>query len=467
MSKESRLVKNTIIYAIGNISSKVLAYIMVMVYSHYIMPADLGYYDVVISTLSLLVPVIMLEIHEGVYRLMIGNNKYATEDIVGTSLKVLLATTFISEFMLVLFSTFFWIEMLGIIIFYSASYILYVYFITIIRGYSENKFYAALGVVNSLITLLVELVGIVFLKQGIAAMFFAMGVANYICILIAIIRKKRIVHSLSTKINKPLLKEILNYSIPLIPTTVCWWVVDASDRYIILFNLGSEYNGIYAMATKFPTLITALTSIFYLAWQESAIKEYSSHNRDLFFTTVFKKYHCLLLSACLCCIPVIKVLITMFMSVEYSTAWMYTGPLFLSTAYMSLSAFLGLGYQISKETRKSTFTSVVAAVINLTINILLVKSIGLYAASISTFIAYFTLFVIRIKDTKKYFTIHYEIKKMGALLLLCIAIIFTTFLIDSSAILISETCLCIILAAALNKDLILPIIYKAKGIAGN
>ena len=134
MSKESRLVKNTIIYAIGNISSKVLAYIMVMVYSHYIMPADLGYYDVVMSTLSLLVPVIMLEIHEGVYRLMIGNNKYATEDIVGTSLKVLLATTLISEFMLILFSIFIRIEMLGIIIFYSASYILYVYFSTSIRG---------------------------------------------------------------------------------------------------------------------------------------------------------------------------------------------------------------------------------------------------------------------------------------------------------------------------------------------
>ena len=83
--------------------------------------------------------------------------------------------------------------------------------------------------------------------------------------------------------------------------------------YIILFNLGSEFNGIYAMSTKFPTLITAVTSIFYLAWQESAIKEYDSTNRDSFFTNVFRKYHCLLLSVCMCCIPSIKVIIKMFL----------------------------------------------------------------------------------------------------------------------------------------------------------
>lgn len=464
MSKESRLVKNTIIYAIGNISSKVLAYIMVMVYSHYIQPSDLGYYDVVISTISLLVPVIMLELHEGVYRLMIGNSKYSNEDVVGTSLIILLIASIVSESLLILFSLCFSVKLIGVISFYSFSYILYVYFITVIRGYSENKFYASLGVLNSFITLIVELIGVVILKQGIAAMFFAMGMANCICVLVVLIHKNNIFCCLSRKINKSLLSEILRYSIPLIPTTICWWIVDASDRYIILFNLGSEFNGIYAMSTKFPTLITAVTSIFYLAWQESAIKEYDSTNRDAFFTNVFRKYHCLLLSVCMCCIPSIKVIIKMFLSSEYTTSWMYTGPLFMATAYMAMSSFLGLGYQISKETKKSTTTSIVAALINATFNLLFIKLIGLYAASISTFVAYFILFLIRIKDTRKYFVINYAVGEMIILPILCLGLIATTFFVDSILFLVIETLCCVVVSAILNRRLLMPIFIKTKGI---
>lgn len=462
MGRESKLVKNTIIYAIGNMSSKVLAYIMVMIYSHYISPSDLGYYDIVMSTVSLLLPVITLEIHEGVYRLMVGESRYNNDEIVGTCIRFLTCTSLISALILIIAASVIDIRLLPLILLYLLSYVFYGYMQIVVRGCYENKFYAFLGILNSVITLVCQFIGIVLLRKGIAALFFALSISNIICIIVILVRFNFIIKSVSKPFNRALLREVLFFSIPLIPTTICWWIVNACDRYIILYGLGTEYNGIYAIATKFPTLITTITSFFYLAWQESALREYESEHRDEFFSSVFQKYHRILISACICCIPAVRVVIELFMASSYSDAWKYTGTLLLSTVYMALSSFLGLGYQISKETSMSTITSIIAAAVNVVINFAFIKVIGLQAASISTLVSYFVMFVIRVKQTKKYFKIDYKVKELVLGALSCIFLIGTTFVFDSIYLILMESVLCVVVACLINRDLIKSVVKKVK-----
>jgi O-antigen/teichoic acid export membrane protein len=61
-----------------------------------------------------------------------------------------------------------------------------------------------------------------------------------------------------------------------------WWLITASDRYVILFVCGSSANGIYAVSNKIPSIITVFTGVFFQAWQISAIQEAKS--RDQTFT---------------------------------------------------------------------------------------------------------------------------------------------------------------------------------------
>lgn len=454
MSKESKLVKNTIIYACGNMSSKVLAYVMVMIYSHYISPSELGYYDLVMTTVSLFLPIITFEIHEGVYRLIIGMSQYSRDEIIGTSIRFLAVSTSLSAIILIAFSYFINIRLLPLIMFYLISNVFYGYLQIVVRGCSENKFYALLGVLNSIITLVSEFIAVVLLKKGIAALFFSLGLANAICILLILFKFNFITKAFTIRFNRMLLKELLYFSIPLIPTTICWWVVNACDRYIIMYGLGTEYNGIYAISTKFPTIVTTISSVFYLAWQESALKEYDSEHRDAFFSDVFHKYHRILISVCMCGIPAVRVVIELFMSSSYSQAWKFTGPLFLSTVYMALSSFLGLGYQISKETGLSTVTSVIAAIVNVAINVIFIKPLGLYAASISTLLSYFIMFVIRVKQTKKYFTIDYRVTDLVVGPVFCVLLMVTVFLTESIKMVIVESIICVLLACFINIDLI-------------
>ena len=75
MSQSRKLIKNTLVYAIGNIGSKVLAYVMVLVYSHFITADDLGYYDLILTTIAMIQPIIIFQISDGVYRFVITSDE--------------------------------------------------------------------------------------------------------------------------------------------------------------------------------------------------------------------------------------------------------------------------------------------------------------------------------------------------------------------------------------------------------
>ena len=72
MSRERDILKNTAIYAIGNFGSKILVYVIVLIYTHYITPNELGYYDIILVTISLVLPIAMCSLDEGIYRWLIG-----------------------------------------------------------------------------------------------------------------------------------------------------------------------------------------------------------------------------------------------------------------------------------------------------------------------------------------------------------------------------------------------------------
>ena len=76
--------------------------------------------------------------------------------------------------------------------------------------------------------------------------------------------------------DRKLLKEMMKYSIPLIPSEIGHWVISVSDRLIITFFLGSSFNGLYAISAKFPTLIVSIYNLFNMSWQETV----SLHIKD-------------------------------------------------------------------------------------------------------------------------------------------------------------------------------------------
>ncbi len=406
MDRNKALLNRSVLYAVGNLGSKALAYVMAMIYSYYMSPKEMGIYDVILSTIGLLQPIVFFQINDAVYRQIVEKQGCNHKKYVCTGMWFLYFTSAVSMGLYFLATMWFpipnrvWVLMLFI------STIYYVYMQDVVRGMLQNKLYACIGVLNSLLMLSIEVVGLIILRKGIVALIASKTVANIVCICIMVYKQSTLFRSGMKRLDFSILKILLRYSTPLVPNAVSWWIVNSSDRYIILSSLGPVANGIYSMSNKFPTVLAMITSVFTLAWQETAIREYDTHNRDAFFSEVFQKYYRILFTLCICAIPATRIVVELFVSTQYQQAWRYTGCLFIAATFSALCSFLGLGYQISKETARSFRSTVFSAVLNILTNILLIKIVGLYAACISTLLSYFFLFCIRIVHTKRYFKLN-------------------------------------------------------------
>ncbi len=459
MDRKEKLFKNTIAYTIGNFGTKILAYVLVLVYTHFIPSKELGYYDLIITTVSLFTPIILLMFDDGVYRWLIDANEKDKGLIIATCLRTITSMTIFSIAVLLLVNNFYPIKYIASIIVFLSSSMIYNLFLNSVRGLGNSFLYATSGIVNSVTLLVLELIGLTVFDLGVEALLVSKGISNVITIVFIYFKQKEFKGVLKSPFNKTLAKDILKYSAPLIPNNICWWIVNSSDRYIILFFLGASFNGIYSISNKFPTIVTTISSIFYFSFQEAMIKEFDAQDRDEFYSNIFKKYYILLFSLIICGIPATKIVVELFTGVEYHSAWMYSGFLYLSTVYSALSGLLGIGYQISKETKRSVLSTVGASFINIFINICAISFLGLHAASLSTFIAYFYLLIIRLKHTKKYFKLKIEWRQFILLNLLSLVMIVITY-ITSIHVCIALTVLAVFMLVYLNKEIVLSIIDK-------
>lgn len=441
MNRGRRIINNTIIYSAGNFGSRILAYVMVLVYTHYVNAPELGYYDLILTSISLIQPIVLLALDEGIYRWLVGSEKKDDYAAASTCFKTIGVTTSLAGLLVILVGLRFQIRNPFLITLFLLSNSVYQMAISAVRGLARSKLYAFCGIINTLLVLTFEIVGLVFLSMGIEALLISKIMSNFFVIILIYYKEPLFQRIISVPYNPLIAKELIHYSTPLIPNQVSWWIVNFSDRYIIRAAMGTVANGVYSVSSKFPTIITSISGIIYFSVQEVIIKEYSREDRDSFFSSVFRSYYRALFSLICVFMPATNIAIKLLVGETYTNAWMYTGFLYLSTVFSSLSSLLGIGYQVSRETSRSVLSTLAAGVVNVIINIVLIKNIGLHAASFSTLMAYLVLFIIRVIHTKRYFTLDIDWMTFAMLLSESIVIMSISYIgnvvVNTSLVLIA------------------------------
>lgn len=168
-----------------------------------------------------------------------------------------------------------------------------------------------------------------------------------------------------SEINKSIMALMLKYSIPLIPNSIMWWLINASSRFFISYFLGITTNGLFAVASKIPALVTIMSQIFSQAWQLSAIEEFDNKNNDKFYSSVFKHLSSVMYLGSLLLIIVLKPLFYYLFSVDFFEAWKVVPFLLVGAVFSAFSGFIGATYVASKQTSGVFKTSVVGGGISI------------------------------------------------------------------------------------------------------
>lgn len=426
MNKYNKLAQNTTIFFIANFGSKILTFLLVRFYTEFLTTNEYGTVDLLNTTASMAYPIATMCITEAVLR-------FSIDDIANRG-KILtngLLFTLLGNFAFVLTAPIFasidvFAENVAWIYFLTLSNSLYTIVSHFSRGIGKTKLFAAAGVIHTVLQLGLNILLLVVCSLGIKGYLIAAVLANVLsCVYVFVAGKLH--QYILRQIDKKYLKTMLVYSIPLIPNSIFWWIMQSADRYVIVYMLSSAENGLYAVANKIPTLITTISSIFFQAWQLSAVEEAQSDRKNQFYTNVFQALSMILLLATSFIMVILRPLYYVLTEESYRIGWTCTPFLLCAMVYSCYSSFLGTNYMAMKKTKAVFLTTVLGAVLNIGLNILLIPIMGIEGAALATFAAYFVTWVSRIIGTRHFVEIRYPFVTfwLPSILTLCQAILLT------------------------------------------
>lgn len=420
-SRSRKFINDLGIYAIGNIGAKAVTFLLVPFYTFFITePSKFGYYDICLNVALALGPLLSLQLNEGAFRMLIGTtDRTEQRSIIAYTYSTLFRNAMIVIFVGIILSWFASIQYIIYIVAYTVTQATYDTSIQILRGLGRTGLFMRVNIYNAVSLALISVLTVALIGMGIPGIFIANISARLIMTVLILFKLNIGLPTLiSTRTSQSLRHELLRYSLPLLPTVMLWWVLNSNSLFFIKHYLGLEENGQYAVLTKFSFLLFTIATIFYQTWQQNALEQYNSPDRDSFFSKIFNSYLYIFCGLTTVAPFIIRLSYPLIISTEYqpSSAYMYCNSIFVMTCAMA--NFFELGYQCSKNTRRLLPSILLATLLNLTGNYLLIPFWGLYGVIASGTITYIIALIYRVIDTRKYMTITFDKRNIKVLLAL-------------------------------------------------
>ena len=201
-------------------------------------------------------------------------------------------------------------------------------------------------------------------------------------------------------IDKALLKVLVKFGLPLIPTSLLAWVFESMDR--IAMRQWSDFTqiGLYSGAFKIVTVLQLFSSAFNTFWAPTVYRWYETNvEKDLFHkvsTVLFG-----MMSICFAFIVLFRNIIIMLLSKSYAGSAVLVPFLIYIPIMYTTSETTGMGIGFTRKTSYSIIVSGVSAGINFIGNYLLVPKYGALGACISTAVSYMVFFWVKTMISRK------------------------------------------------------------------
>lgn len=416
MDRNKELIRNTVILGAGTLIPKVFSLVILPILTTYLTTVEYGNFDLVNSIVSFVVPIITLQIQQAAFRYLVAAKTDLDKDrLVTTSIVYILGISVLCAplvFFIFRICNLDWKVSL-IICFLVLGESLYMLTGQMLRGIGQNIAYSVGIVSYSIVNLVTVVLFVYVLRLGLLGVILSNALSYVASAVIMLVRTLQKVHFQINAVSAPELKRMLKFSAPIVPSSISLWIVNLSDRLLVVHYLGAGINGIYSVATKVPNLYSMAYSIFNLAWTETAARVADDEDDPgKYYGELFGKMYRFLVGIMLIVIACTPAFYRILVNAQFYQAYPQTAVLYYGVFFNSFVAFYAGIYIALNRTKQVGISSAVGALLNLIINFLLIQKIGLFAASISTAVSYFVIMLYRAVDLKKIVNIQYDFQQI-------------------------------------------------------
>lgn len=455
MSRQKDLAKNTAILTVGKVCTQCISFFLLPLYTAILSAEDYGTFDLFVTYATLLLPLINWQLDQGLFRFMLDyrGNKDEQKKLFSTLLLSSTAQNIIYVILFICIEPFLKIENAYFLLLYVVLQVYNALFLQFVRGLGYSIKYTIASFISASATTVLNVIALVFLRMGLQGLFVSTLTAQLLTLIYLVVSSRSWEYFSLKNARIGTFKKVGTYSIPLIPNNLAWWVVNASDRTIISHVLGTAANGIYSVANKFPNVFINFYNILNLSWTETISLHYNDEDRDEFLTDTMTSLVKLFVAACLGIVACMPFVFPIMVNAKYNAAYNQILILMYAMLFRVLVGLYSCVYVAQKNAKKIAYTSISAAIINITVDLILINKIQVFAASLSTLVAFLSMFIVRYIDVNK--TVHMRIKKpiaVGSVLLSVMLI--GTYYCNNKVVQFVALCITAIYAVVTNMDLL-------------
>lgn len=465
MNRTKYLMKNTAILFISNFASKMLVFFLLPLYTSILSTEDYGISDLLTTTVHILYIILTMCVANGIIRFAMNNTEDQDE-----MLSIGVSFTILSSLLVAIGS---YISLVANLFpsmnpYYGYLVSIYVLscFSAILNAFSKGKERIRLigiaGVVSTAVRIVFSILFLVVVPLGINGYLISIVICHISSCLVFLVGGLL----KETKPKRPSIEKIklvVNYSAPIAAAEIGWLICTSSDKYIVSMMLGASATGLISVAHRLPTILTTITNVFIQAWTLSAIKESEKKDTSEYYSNMFKYYSAFAITVGAVLILATKIIAAFLFRGDFFVAWVYT-PIYLSALVVNtMSSFAGSIISAGKDTKPLFSSTFAGAILNVILDIILIKYMGIYGAGVATGLSYMLIFAMRIISVRKNFDLKIEYKKLLTLLAFLFILTATMIFSDNTVFYVVSAVLTLLIIV-FNYDTLYEIVKEFSGI---
>ena len=426
-----RLVKQSAIYGLGGIVSRLLAVLLLPLYTSYLGTAGFGKIETIVALTTVLVVVLRMGISSAFFRFYFDSTDAARRTlVVRTSFWFTMAMATAGLVAGCIFATPLahllrlgddpWLVRAGFVGLWAQMN--YEQLTSLFRVEERPVAFVAASISNIFITVGTTVLLVVGLNKGPTGAVVGnfLGTLTVYFVLLAYRR-----YQLGLQFDRKLLRAMNRFGMPLVPAALALWAINFIDRFFVAVFKGQAEVGVYSLAVRISSVIVFLMIAFRLAWPAFAysIEDESVAKRTYAFVLTYLLFICCWTSLVLGLLSPWIVRILAPNKPAFYRASEAVGILaFAGTAYAGYTV-LAIGIGRARRTQFNWVVTGAAALLNVGLNFALIPPYGMMGAAISTIAAYVAMFLGMTFNAQRVWPVPYQWRRVVTLSAVAVALL--------------------------------------------
>lgn len=421
-NKDKKLIaflKGSAILTTANMVLKAINFFLLPLYTKYLTPEALGVSDTITNVSAVIFPLLVMGLDSAFSAFYFEErSKEHGRKVFNTIWFTLLIASCVPFLLIIgakywsllLFGqdTYAWlvaISLIGI-----ALNLWYLPFSLLVRMENRMAIFALINITASLSMIGLNIFFVAGLKMGAAALILSSAIIQGLQLVLYLFlgRARLSIHCY----NNQMIKKMLKFGFPLIPIAIVGWILNLSDRYILLWYHGEMEVGIYGIAARFSAALAVFSNAVYMAYTTFAFDKQEDQNAQRQYSRILNAFFFILGFVCFTVSIFSKEIILLMTSKAYWSAYLLLPCILFGQLAYGVNTIVGYGISFARKTQYTLIATTCGAGLNIVLNFIFIPVYGMVAAAATTLISYVLMVTLSYIFSQRVYPCEYRILRI-------------------------------------------------------